>query len=204
MLLVLHSCLHSTRALNALGLSFNLIAMHNLCLVCNKIAYSGNFVLAVASCGITFCSDVCINFYEPIIQWNTHSIRGFDLLERAQIKLQASEQYRSYKAMHALWIFSLSLLPACIIQNIIANTTNFIISFNFGFYIYVRCLCKVLNKFCWTKNFSVMHENNHTLTCFLYLTDACAFLIFLRLLSCGCVRIYAFVCLCQAISWNNQ
>ena len=60
----------------------NLIAMHNLCLVYDKIPYSGSYVLAVACCGVGLCSNIFINFYEPIIWKNTHSRCGLDLLER--------------------------------------------------------------------------------------------------------------------------
>ena len=38
-----------------------------LCLVCDKILYLDSYVLVAASSGVTFCSDVYTNFYEPII-----------------------------------------------------------------------------------------------------------------------------------------
>ena len=60
--------MHSTQVLNALVSSFkSASSMHNLCLVCDKILYLDSYVLVATSSGITFCSDVYTNFYEPII-----------------------------------------------------------------------------------------------------------------------------------------
>ena len=102
-LLLLHSCLHLTRVLNALGSGFESCSYVYLRLVCSRFPYLGSFVLAVASCGMIFCTDAYVYVYqcadgqEKLRTLDTDSICAGELITRIKLLAFATLLLGVYK-----------------------------------------------------------------------------------------------------------